>query len=310
MPQAITVGEAKKVTKDTARQGILEIIEQNAPIISELPWTPVDTMEYVFFKEGELPSTASRNINAGYTPSTGSIEKIGIPLKIIGGEFDIDQFLLDQAGDIDDLFGRQMALRQKANAFHVEELIFEGNSLTTPSAFDGLSTLIQGGQLDIHSATGAAISLAALERILDLVPGATHIFMNRTLRTDLMGILNDASTSSGHPRISYSGLDAIGKPIEVYNAARIMVVERMDDGSTILGFDEDPGDTTSDTASIYVCRIAQDAFHGVQGKRGPTDQRSIGEDWDEPRQKGRAEWYVNIAIEHPRCVCRSYGYTS
>lgn len=310
MPTAVTVGEAKKVTKDTARKGILEIIEQNAPIVSALPWTPVDTMEYTFFREGELPSAGSRNINAGYTPSTGSIEKIGIPLKIIGGEFDIDQFLLDQAGDIDDLFGRQMSLRQKANAFHVEELIFEGNSLTTISAFDGLRTLISGGQLHTHSATGAVISLASLEAALDLVPGATHLWMNRTLRTDLLGILNDPTSGSGHPRVHYPGMDDMGKPVEMYGAARIMVVERMDDGSTILAFDEDPGDSTSDTASIYVARVADDAFHGCQGKRGPADSREIGEDWDEPRRKGRAEWYVNIAVEHPRCVCRSFGYTS
>lgn len=307
---AISVSEAKKVTKDTARQGILEIIEQNAPIISLLPWETVSSMEYTFLREGELPSAASRNINAGYTQSTGSLEKIGIPLKIIGGEFEIDQFLLDQAGDMDDLFARQMALRQKANAFHLEEMIFEGNGATTISAFDGLRTLIGGTQLHTHSATGAAVSLTSLEALLDLVPGATHIFMNRTLRTDIMAILNDPSGSSGHPRVVYGGFDEIGRPIELYNGARIIVVERMDDGSTILDFDEDPGDSTSDTASIYVARVGMDGLFGVQGKRGPADSREIGEDWDEPRRKGRAEWYANIVVSHPRSVARSFGYTS
>ncbi len=307
---AVSVSEAKKVTKDPGRRGILELIEQNAPIVAAIPWETVEGMEHSFLREAELPSAASRNINAGYTQSTGALEKIAIPLKIIGGEFEIDQFLLDQAGDLDDLFARQMALRQKANAFHLEEMIFEGNSLTTLSAFDGLSTLIAGAQLHTHSATGAAISLASIEAILDLVPGANLIFMNRTLRTDLMGILNDSTTASGHPRVVYPGLDDIGRPIELYNGARIMVVERMDDGSTILAFDEDPGDATSDTASIYVVRTGMDSFHGVQGKRGPTDSREIGEDWDEPRRKGRAEWYANISVPHPRAVARSFGYTS
>jgi len=211
---------------------------------------------------------------------------------------------------MDDLFARQMALRQKANAFQLEEMIFEGNGATTISAFDGLRTLIGGTQLHSHSATGAAITLTSIETLLDLVPGATHLFMNRTLRTDLLGILNDPTTSSGHPRVVLAGVDEVGRPIELFGGARIIVVERMDDGSTILDFDEDPGDAVSDTASIYAARVGMDGFFGAQGKRGPADSREIGEDWDEPRRKGRAEWYANIVVSHPRSVARSFGYTS
>lgn len=310
MPTAVTIAEAAKVTKDSGRKGIMEMIQQNAPIVATLPWETTKGFAYEITREEEIPAGASRNIGGSYTASSGSLAKLSVPLKIIGGEFEIDQFLLDQGGDMDDLFARQMSLRQKSNAFHLEEMIFEGNSLVTDSAFDGLRTIIGGAQLHVHSATGAAISIASMEILLDLVPGATHIWMCRTLRTDLMGILSDSQASAGHPQVHYEGMDELGKQIEMYAGARIQVVERMDDGSTILGFDEDPGDTTSDTASIYVARVGQDGFFGVQGVRGPTDSRRISEDFSNIAQRGRSEWYTNIFVAHPRAVARSYGYTS
>ncbi|MEK0324551.1 MAG: hypothetical protein QQN63_02510 [Nitrosopumilus sp.] len=308
MPDAVTIAEARKVTKDEARRGVMEIIEQNAPIVALLPWETVSGMSYSYLREAEIPSATSRNVNSGYTPEVGALEKIEIPLKIIGGEFDVDQFLIDQGGDLDDIFARQMALRHKSNAFHMEELIFEGNSLTTAANIDGLRTLIGGNQLIAFSTVGAALTVASIETLLDAVPGAEYLWMNRTLRTDLLQIISDSQAASGRPQVHYENLGGIGKPIEMYNNAKIMVVERLDDGSTILDFNEDPGDAGSDTASIYAARIGKDALFGIQGKRGPTDSRELGEDWDEPRRKGRSEWYSNIVIAHPRSVGRSFGF--
>lgn len=306
---ALTVAEAKKVTRDEGRRGVMEIIEQNASIIPVLPWETVDTFEHFFTREKKLPAASTRNVGGTWTRSTGALERVSIPLKIIGGEFDIDQFILDQGGNEDDIFARQFALRTKANAFHVEELIFDGNSLTTPSQFDGLRTLLTGNQLYAFSATGAALTIASLDELLTRVPGATHLWMNRSLQKYILQRLQDVSTSAGHPQVFYDGVDDAGKPVVRYGNARIMVVERMDDGSTILDFDEDPGDATSDTASIYATRVGMDGLYGTQGVRGPTDRRDLGEDFDAPRRVGRAEWYCNIVLGHPRAAARAFGYT-
>src|SRR3989337_1732385 len=100
--------------------------------------------------------------------------------------------------------------------------------------------------------------------------------------------------------------DAFGKQQIAYAGTPIRIVRREDDGSTFLGYDEDPGDGTSDTASVYCIRFSSDHVHGIQSKSLPS-VKDFGEVQAGPYPLGRIEWYCGVVVKHPRGAARLYG---
>jgi hypothetical protein len=103
--------------------------------------------------------------------------------------------------------------------------------------------------------------------------------------------------------------DAFGKQQTAYAGTPIRVVMREDDASTMFGFDEDPGDATSDTASIYCVRFGSDYVSGIQNSPLPS-VKDFGEIQALPGHLGRIEWYCGVVVKHPRSASRLYGIWS
>ncbi|MEQ9448187.1 MAG: hypothetical protein RLN70_04665, partial [Rhodospirillaceae bacterium] len=86
----LTILEAAKQTPNPLRDGIIEIIASNNPVLERLPFINMGGSAYRYNVEGTLPGTAFRALNENYTEGTGEIVPENEPLTIFGGHSDYD----------------------------------------------------------------------------------------------------------------------------------------------------------------------------------------------------------------------------
>lgn len=306
---AITLLESAKGTKDYLRSGVIKIIVETSPILQFIKMKTINSSAYRYMIEAALPNVAFRGVNSTWTRSAGVINPQAEFLSIMGGEITIDNFQINTEGNIYDLKAKQYELFSRAMAINFSQTFFEGDTNIDPNAFDGLRRRITGNQLLLMGANGANLTLPFLDQLIDAVIGDSegkYIFLNKTLRRNITTLVRAVN---GSGVITFSQ-DAWGRQQTSYANVPLYVVERSDDASTILDFDETVG-SSNVTASIYVTRFGNEDFvFGIQGTGGDVQVKDFGEIPSEPAHLGRAEWYVSIVMTHGRSAARGYGITA
>jgi hypothetical protein len=196
----------------------------------------------------------------------------------------------------------------------------------------GLRSRCSDDQLILQASGGGALTLAKLDALVDAVPfqgsrgeagqikrgeGIKKILvMNRTVYAKFNALVFAAT---GSRRID-AGINEFGFYAESYRGCEIVVVEQSGTGDTTLDYDEDPGDGTSDSASIYCVAFGEGLCHGMFNngvdkesevpilmqvqKFGSVEEIGTVE---EPAVKLRFEGSYGVSLDHPRCAARLYG---
>lgn len=303
---AITLLESSKGTKDHLRAGVIKVIVESSPILQFIKMKTINSSAYRYHIEAALPNVAFRGVNATWNRSAGVINPRAEFLSIMGGEITVDNFQVNTEGNIYDLKAKQYELFSRAMAINFSQSFFEGDTNIDPNSFDGLRRRLTGNQLMLLAANGGDLTLPKLDELIDMVVGDSegkYIFLNKTLRRRITHLVR---TQTGSSQIEYKQ-DAFGRQQANYADIPLCVVERTDDASTILDFDETAG-SSNVTASMYVTRFGNEDFvFGIQGTGGDVQVKDFGEVPTEPAHLGRAEWYVTIAMTHGRSAARAYG---
>lgn len=306
---ALTLLEAQMESGPTKLEaGVVKMFEQESPIMSDLPMLKIDGNAYLYNLQNALPTVAWRAINTAWQESTGSVRPAVERLMILGGEVKVDKFLQDTSPNrAASLKATQYSMKVQAAANEFDRAFLEGDDLVDPNQLVGLRRRLMGNQVILQASGGGTLTTAALDQLTDLVPfDNKFLYMNRTLRRKLSALLN---ATGGSARIQYT-LNSMGQQVERYGGATIKIVEQKGDASTILDFDEDPGDTVSDTASIYCVSYGMDRVHGIWNGAKPVSVEEFGVQQSEPRYLGRIEGYVGMVIHHPRAAARLRGITN
>lgn len=308
----MTLLEAAKYGDDVLRSGVMKTIVETSPMYQKLPWKTIKGNAYKYNIEQALPGVAFRGVGESYTDSTGVINSATETLTILGGEVKLDNFLVRTMGNKSEIKASQYRMKARAMGFKFSENFFEGDSSVDPNSFDGLRKRLVGDQKMLMASGGGALTMDKLDEAIDQVVGTPDfIFLNRTLNRKLTKLGRDTGTSSGAPLIDYGSDATFGHQVTRYRGIPLVIMENEMDGSSILGFDEDPGDGTSDTASIYIVRFGEDMIHGIAGEGGNfMDVKDFGELESAPQHMGRIEWYPGLCVIHPRAATRLYGITN
>ena len=261
---ALTLIESAKIAlgRDEVLKGtVMQLFAQNSDLLQYMPFENIAGNALKFDREKTLPGVAFRGVNEAYTESTGEVEKIVESLAIAGGDLDVDVFLVKTGGA--NQRATQEALKIKALSLSLTKQIVKGDIATDPKGFDGLQVRCTGDQL-VSAGTptsGAALSLTKLDEIIDCVEDATHLLMNKTMRRRLSAAAR-VSTVGGY--ITYD-LDAFGRRVTKYNDLPILIVDKDETNTDIMGFTEtSPGSVTSSTTSIYALSFAENGVLGLQ----------------------------------------------
>lgn len=309
---ALTLLEAEKYSTDVLRRGVIETFARNSAVFELLPFMEIAGNAYMYNQEETLPNIAFRGVNEAYTEGAGIINQLSEGLTILGGDVDVDKFLAQTRGNINDLRAIQTEMKSKALSLEWTRSFFKGDVATNANSFDGLEKRIAGSQLiyakgDATSGiaftkdtAGDTAFLAKLDELIDAVEGEPDVlFMSKAMRRLVKGVLQRST------HYIENGSDAFGRPVATYAGVPIRVIETDGSGAEILGFNETVG-TDNNTASIYAVRFGADQF--VSGLRnGSVNVRDLGEIDAKPVFRTRIEFYSGLAVFHPRACARLAG---
>lgn len=302
----LTLLEASKfVDGDLHRQGVIETFGRSTDLMRIMPFMDIPGNSYSYNTENKLPNIGFRGINEGYTAGVGVINPATERLRIVGGELDVDNFLITTLGE--SVRDAQEAMKVKALSLYLADQVINGNSLTNVRSFDGLRVRIGGSQL-IPANTAApsansALSLEALDAAIDEVDGANALIMSKAMKRKI----NTAARTNVGGDIETT-IDQFGFQVSMYNGIPMYIVDDNHLGQRIVDFNEvGPGGGTTST-SIYVANFGDNGVTGLQN--GTMQVEDLGKLESSPVQRTRIEWYVTMAVLSGRAAARVYGITN
>jgi hypothetical protein len=310
----LTLVEASKCGEDMKKRGVVETIIRESGFLEQIPWKTVSGPAWRTYKEGTLPTPEFRRVNESYNKSWGSDEEIFWGTAIMGGEFEIDNYLVNVTANEKDIWADNWRKFAKATAMRFDHTLINGTG--TAKDFKGVQLLVDEGhgQKLLQAAGGGPLTLAKLDEANDLLlntGGADALWMNRTVRRKITEL--SRTTVTGISLIDV-GTDVFGKQVFSWNDIPIRTPGKVINASNAvvdaLPFTEDPGDAVLDTTSIYFVKLDTDNVYGIMGAGGSFNVQNFGETEAAPRRLGRLEWYPGLVVESPYSIVRLYGITN
>ena len=302
---AMTLIEAAKLyisNGEDVRGAVVQMFGESNNVMRYLPFTDINGGALNYAQEGSLPAVAFRGVNESFTASTGVINPIVEPLRIAGGEVDVDSFFIDTMGE--EARSVHEAMKIKAITQDFQRVFFKGDNATTKAEPDGLQNRLTGDQVISNSSgsplAAAALSLAKLDEAIDAVANPTHIFMSKAMKRRLSAAAR-SSTISGNIQM---GLDQFGASVMLYNGIPVVEIADASGKDTVLTFTETAsvGSSTAST-SIYIVSLMPGMLTGIQSAGG-MQVTDFGLIEASPLYRTRVQWYASFCLLHGRAAAR------
>ncbi|GHF37135.1 major capsid protein [Streptomyces morookaense] len=303
---ALTLAESAKLSTDMLQRGVIEMFVQESPILDRLPLIQVTGNAFKYNEESTLPGVSFRAVNEAYPESTGTLNQRIETLAILGGDADVDKFIVQTRGDLNDQRAVQTTLKIKAASVHFADQFFNGDVEVNPKGFDGLRKRLFGAQvLDAKGAGPVANGhdfFDALDALTAQVRGISGsngaLYMNAALR---------AKIESGFRRLGGGELlreEIAGKRTVTWKGIPLLDAGQKLDGADVLPLTTGTGG--KQTGDIYAVRFGTgEADAGVSGlTNGGVQATDLGEAHDKPVYRTRIDFYCGLALFGGKAAAR------
>ncbi|MBI4285933.1 MAG: phage major capsid protein [Chloroflexi bacterium] len=291
---ALTLAEAAKLSNDMLLQGVVETIVKDSPILQQLPFVEIVGNGLTYNQENALPSIDFYDVGDTWAESTPTFTQKTANLKIMGGDADVDNFLKATRSNIQDLEAAVVELKAKALKDKFEDTFVYGNSATNAKQFDGLKKLIDtataSNQVIAAGASGATLTLAMLDQLIDAVKGGkpSILLMSRRSRRKINALVRAAGGMMETDR------DSWGNFIQFWDGVPIGVSDWILDTHVVASSLETA--TTGGTCStIYALQFGEGALCGLTAP-GQVSIEPIGSLETKDASRTRIKWYVSLAL--------------
>jgi HK97 family phage major capsid protein len=291
---ALTLAEAAKLTQDMLVRGVVETIVQESAVLRHLPFMTVVGNELAYNQEATLGTVSFYAVGQSWSESTPTFVRKTARLAILGGDADVDNFLLRTYADPNDLEAVVIAAKAKAVAQSFNSAFFNGDSTADPNSFDGLKKLMPSGQTISMGANGGVLTLDKLDELIDLVkPGRPQVlFMSKRSRRKL----SQLRRASGN--LLETDVDQFGRRALFYDGIPIEVDDNIPDNET--------EGTSTDCSSIYAVQFGFGT--GLMGlDNGGIQVERVGTLETKDARRTRIKWYCGLALFRDIAVARLKG---
>ncbi len=291
---ALTLAEAAKLSNDIVLQGVIETIVLDSPILQALPFIEITGNGLTYNRENTNPAATFFNVGDTWTEATPTFSQITATLSIVGGDADIDNFLLTTRSNVQDLQAAIIRLKAKAVQQKFEDTFVNGDTAIDAKSFDGIDKLTTGGQIATMGANGATMTLAKLDEVIDLVKGgppAMLLMSKRSRRT-----LNNLARTTGS--FLQTDRNEFGQMVQFYDGVPIGVSDYISDTKTV--------GTSTDCSTVYAMQMGEGAFAGLTAPGG-LQVETIGSLETKDATRTRVKWYVSTALFNTIKVAKLIG---
>lgn len=301
--------EADKLSNNQLVAGVIEEIIERDDLFAVLPFVRVNSKAYVYNREDTGPQN---NITAGdgrptFLDPNDTIVEGAVPfkevvtkLRIIAGDVDVDKFLQETESDTTDQVGVQIAKKAKALGRVYHDSLVNGDNAKNAKQFDGI-TKISGeaaAQTLVAGANGAALTLSALDQLLDQVPNGADVLV---MRKGTVRAFRTLMRAAGGTTPAELMLENFGRPMLTHNGVPILV-------NDFLPGNEKTG-TNEATCSVYALRLNEaDGLHGLYGgSNAGIRLESVGTVQNKDADRIRLKWYAGLALKSTQSMARLAG---
>ncbi|MFT8313252.1 MAG: major capsid protein [Clostridium sp.] len=287
---AVTLVESAKLSQDMLQKGVIETMVRTSAVLEVLPFMEIVGNAYTYNQVSTLPTVEFRDVNAGYTEASAGFTQKTATLVMLGGDVDVDKFIAETRGNINDQRAIQTELKAKAVAEKYTATFFYGDVAVDTKSFNGLAKYVTGGQdIQVIDNTNGALVLEDLNKLVDAVPhGADALFMSRGCRRILMNLLQN------NQHYIETSVDAFGRPVTMYAGIPLRVCE-----DAVMP-------QQSSAYEIFAVKLG--VLSDVSGiQNGGVRVTDIGELETKPVYRTRIEWYTGLAVFNPLSVARLKG---
>src|SRR6185295_17088199 len=291
---ALTLAEAAKLSNDIILQGVIETIILDSPILQALPFIEITGNGLTYNRENTNPAATFFNVGDTWTEGTPTFSQITATLAIVGGDADIDNYLLTTRSNVQDLRASVIRLKAKAVQQKFEDTFLNGDTAVDAKSFDGIDKLTIGGQIATMGANGAPMTLAKLDEVIDLVKGGppAMLLMSKRSRRSLNNLARTTGTFVQTDRNEF------GQMVQFYDGVPIGVSDYISDTKTV--------GTSTDCSTVYAMQFGEGALAGLTAPGG-LQVETIGSLETKDATRTRVKWYVSTALFNTIKVAKLIG---
>lgn len=313
---AVTLAQAALLSQNDLQRGVIETFVQESPVLDRLPLMSIEGNAYAYNKEATLPGVAFRSVNEAYTESTGTVVQATESLVILGGDADVDRFIVQTRGDLNDQRAVQTRLKVKAASYKYQDTFFNGDVTVDTKSFDGLKKRLTGSQVIDAGTNGAPVLgnggtdsqsfFDLLDALIAQVPGIDGSNGAIYANASVIGKIRSAGRRLGG--VDLVKEDMTGKRVVTWNGIPVLNPGNNLAGSPILTQTETQG-SSSAASSIYAVRFGEDETdQGVTGlTNGGIQVDDLGQLQEKPAYRTRIEFYCGLATFGGQAAARLRG---
>lgn len=313
---AVTLAQAAVLSQNDLQRGVIETFVQMSPVLDRLPLMDIEGNAYAYNTEGTLPGVAFRAVNEAYTESTGTVNQATESLVILGGDADVDRFIVQTRGNLNDQRAIQTRMKVKAASYKFQDTFFNGDVTVDAKAFDGLKKRLTGSQVVDYATNGAGVNtddttrqgfFDALDDLVSRVPGLSAgngvIYANASI----LAKIKSAGRRVGG--VDFFKEDTTGKRVLAWNGIPILDPGDNLAGTKILPQTETQGTASGTATSIYAVKFGEDETDG--GVTGLTNGGVMVDDLgmlqSQPVYRTRLEFYCGLGVFGGKAAARLRG---
>ena len=291
---ALTLAEASKLSNDLLMQGVVETIVKESPVLQKLPFIEIVGNGLTYNRENTLPNIDFYDVGDTWAESTPTFTQVTANLKIMGGDADVDNFLKANRNNIQDLEAAVVELKAKALQQKFEDVFIYGDSSVNAKQFDGLRKIINtasaGPQVIAMGATGATLTLAKLDELIDAVKGGKPdmLLMSRRSRRKINALVRAAGG------MIQTEQDKWGNFLQLWDGVPVGVNDWILDTHVLAGSVE-TATTGGANSTIYALQLGEGALCGLTSP-GYLQAEPIGSLESKDASRTRVKWYVSLAL--------------
>jgi hypothetical protein len=291
---ALTLVEAAKLSNDILLTGVVETIIKDSPILQRMPFIEIVGNGLTYNRENAAPTAAFFDVGDTWTESTPTFTQLTVTLKIMGGDADIDNFLIATRSNLQDLEAAVVQLKAKAVRQLFETTFVTGDAVANPKSFDGLDKLTDAAQSLSMGANGGSLTLDKLDELVDQVKGGKPemLLMSRRSRR----IVNKLARNSGS--LLETDRDEFGTMLTFYDGIPMGVSDYISDAQTV--------GTSTDCSTVYAFQLGEGALSGLTAPGGLAIER-VGSLETKDASRTRIKWYSSLALFNTLKLARLTG---
>lgn len=309
---ALTLAQSAVLSQNSLQRGVIETFVIESRVLDRLPLLTVEGNAYAYNEEGTLPGVEFRAVNSAYTESTGVINQKTETLVILGGDADVDTFIVQTRGNLNDQRAAQTRMKVKSAVYKFQDGFINGDVAVDANSFDGLKKRLTGAQVIPAATNGLPVigaDDAARHTFLDKLDEAIAAVLNPQVLYMNADIKAKLRSSARRLTMFDQTRDDFGRSIERYNGLEIVDVGTKSDGTTKIIPQTETQGGSSVTSSIYVVGFGQDeSDRGVTGiSNGGIQVKDLGEIDAKPVYRTRIEFFCGLALFGSRAAARLSG---